>query len=282
MSIYLDKKGTNITWLQNRTSDGESLPYQQTRNGSELAENLRFLERKTQLAAREIGYLDVYRFSCTVDMSQEFGYKFSQLANNTSLVINCEPFDFKGDTFRRGDVVIKNDEGQMLHIQATSKGIFYPYKISYQMEDGKATSNLATIEYRFAETIEQAKEYTQANGSESNGNFIWTASKPDAEGNVSYSATVLLPTDIAQAENPIYGQSFERPVDLSGDKWEFSLPKFKSPSTNAVVTPVVKCFIKEEEDGYEEIYCSPIFKDNEDKSGWVVKIPSFVQMVVVK
>lgn len=146
MGINLDPKVTNITWFGGDTS-AVPLP---TGDGK-ISEQLSFLSQKMDVVARRLDYWDIYKFEDSINNSQDLGNAIARLNPNHALVINTN-MDINNDIslfnfinspnqqLHRGDVILKQDNGSLIHIPSKSAGILYP-------ATWDSDSNAITLQY---------------------------------------------------------------------------------------------------------------------------------------
>ena len=79
---------------------------------------------------KEITYYDVFNIVDTVVNPKLFEVQVNNLTNNSSLVINTPPFYSNGKLYGTGDVILKNANGEWIHIRAQAGGIYYPSQLS--------------------------------------------------------------------------------------------------------------------------------------------------------
>ena len=103
------------------------------------------LTQKKNDVAKQISYFDVYNIVDTVVDKNLFTSQVNALTNNSSLVINTEPFYINGVSYNTGDIILKNNKGQDIHIKAQTGGIYYPSKIVKDTD-----SNSFSIQYAYS------------------------------------------------------------------------------------------------------------------------------------
>lgn len=147
---------------------------------------------------KTITYLDVYNIVDTVLDKMSLSVKINNLINNSSLVINTEPFSLNGEFYNTGDIVLKNNSGKIIHIKAQAGGIYYPYQltqteggyeISYKFSGSAPTEDSATVEDNTVKEPGQTIKFTGLGSSNSNSNIygIWDKIDPQT---ASYSFAV--------------------------------------------------------------------------------------------
>lgn len=96
---------------------------------SNYGEALRILNDKLESLKKQVSYFDFYNITTAVVNADHFAAQLNSLPLNQSLVINTPPFNYNGETYATGDVVIKNYLGESYHIKAQTGGVYYPQKI---------------------------------------------------------------------------------------------------------------------------------------------------------
>lgn len=113
------------------------------------------LQDQINSISKNITYLDVYNIIDTVESKDELNVKVAGLINNSSLVINCPTFQEGDEEYATGDIVLKNNNGEVIHIEAQPGGVYYPEDIS------NSGSNII-IQYKYAtNTPEENSKYQE-------------------------------------------------------------------------------------------------------------------------
>lgn len=142
MAINLDPKRTNITWF-----GGETKIISQTYSANNPIEFLTYLNSKMDLVVREWDYWDVYKFESSVNNGEDLTSAIAGLTPNHSLVINTT-FAREDDTYNRGDVILKKENGDIIHIPSKSPGIFYPFSLHNE-------SGVYKLVYKYATNLDE-------------------------------------------------------------------------------------------------------------------------------
>ena len=121
------------------------------------------LRQELSKVSKNISYLDIYNIIDVVEDKNDLSAKMSSLTNNSSLVINTEPFDLLGTTYNTGDIILKLASGKTIHIKAQAAGLFYPSELASD-ENGNYTliynySSVAPLDQRIKQT-KYDKPYT--------------------------------------------------------------------------------------------------------------------------
>ena len=102
-------------------------------------------ELNNQLASirKDVTYLDVYNIVDTVVSQENLQAQINALTPNSSLVINRAPFQSNGVNYSRGDIVLKNVHGEVIHVPGSTGGLYYPKQVTADKEGNY------TIQYQF-------------------------------------------------------------------------------------------------------------------------------------
>lgn len=106
------------------------IPYADARNLFELQKNLEFLSQKLTLAQKQLTMFDFYKITTYVDSGSDYQTAVDNLLPNSSLVCT-EPFIANGQSFGRGDIVYKYENGTIVQIKAERAGIYAPIQLSF-------------------------------------------------------------------------------------------------------------------------------------------------------
>ena len=207
------------------------------------------LTQKINDVAKQISYFDVYNIVDTVVDKNLFTSQVNALTNNSSLVINTEPFYINDVSYNTGDIILKNDKGQNIHIKAQTGGIYYPSKIVKDTD-----SNSFSIQYAYSAI--QPESGSIANyGVDSDG-----LASPAEKITISGFSTDL-------NKNYVYGlwQAF--------GNGSFSV----FTREDVTVKPYIKFYlISQDKNGkivnMEEIYLDYSLNINEEKTTWTISL----------
>lgn len=98
---------------------------------TDYEKNIEYLKEKINNIKKEISYFDAYNITDVVIDSKTFPNQLSSLPLNHSLVINTEiPFSHNEVVYSRGDILLKQSNGKIVHIKAQTGGVYYPSKIT--------------------------------------------------------------------------------------------------------------------------------------------------------
>ena len=86
------------------------------------------LEEKLQEAStsRELTSWDLYRIKRVITKPETFAAELAALEPNTSAIVNCYSFIYNGQRYYRGDMIIKDENGNLIRIEAENQGVWKP------------------------------------------------------------------------------------------------------------------------------------------------------------
>ena len=92
--------------------------------------DLDFLDRKLNQVHRDVNYWDIYKISAAVTDPNLFQSVWNSLTPNSALVINTSSITIGYQTFNRGDIVLKSNDGSQIIVRAENGGIYYPSSLT--------------------------------------------------------------------------------------------------------------------------------------------------------
>lgn len=95
-------------------------------NGELMQQDLECLNRHLNSAYKTLTYWDLYNISDSVDDTASLNAKINSLLPNSALVINAEEITNNDETYKRGDVILKLNNGTYKTIRAQSSGYYFP------------------------------------------------------------------------------------------------------------------------------------------------------------
>lgn len=117
----------NIDYSYTNISKG-SLPNTQSISNFDintLGKVIQSYEKAVEQINTELNYYDALKITQTVSNSAEFGAKLNSLSYNNALIINAtESFTIGNNSYKRGDIVYKDNSGTV-HTIASSSGAYY-------------------------------------------------------------------------------------------------------------------------------------------------------------
>ena len=149
---------------------------------ADFSTKLSELNDKIDSVKKQITYLDVYNISDTVTDKNTFNAKVNALMNNSSLVINTTPFFVNNKLYKTGDIILKNNYGDIVHIKSQSGGIFYPasvtkdgnnYAIKYEFSESSPSEETCTAEVNTTATLAKQITFTNLTSIDNNKNYVY-------------------------------------------------------------------------------------------------------------
>lgn len=227
------------------------MPYPQEKAAkiSDIQANLDFLDKKLELAQKQLTMFDFYRIVDSVENSNDFQSKVDQLTPNSGLVVS-EPFSTSAGSFGRGDIIYKYENGTTITIKAERAGIYYPSAIKFDSDN-----NIYNIIYQYSDS-----EPTKL------------ASKEEGDFAKQMSFKINSPEQAAS----VYGLSFIR-SEATG----LSV-NFKAVTVDmTIIYPIIKSFDINNEEVYWD-YKLNLTTTDEGTNYTIENIPTIVQYIIVK
>lgn len=118
------------------------------------SDKLSFLSEQIQEIKKEISYLDLYNITAVIDDPALFYSITGSIFPNSAAIINCDPFFINDTQYKTGDIVLKIADGSLVHIKATTSGVYYPssiikneqgYVLTYEFSSSIPTQGTSTI-----------------------------------------------------------------------------------------------------------------------------------------
>ena len=153
-------------------------------NEIQFSNRLNELNNKIDSVKKQITYLDVYNITDTITDKNTFNAKVNALMNNSSLVINTTPFFVNNKLYKTGDIILKNNYGDIIHIKSQSGGIFYPssvikddnsnsYAIQYEFSESSPSEETCTAEVNTPATLAKQITFTNLTSIDNNSNYVY-------------------------------------------------------------------------------------------------------------
>lgn len=202
--------------------------------------NFDILDKKINYATRQLDYYDLYKFVGSVNSLDSYRIAYAGLANNRALAVTG---DF-GD-YHVGDIILKNDYGEEIHILTKQAGIFVPTNYEYDDINSKLI-----LSYQVFSNLKEVES--------SSGNIHY-----DANGNADISLDCLV-------GEVIYNIKEENSDTLAGKELKVTLVQD--------IYPNIKFYNFEG----EEIYCDSCQKITEDNVDKIKITIPYGTMVVVR
>lgn len=210
--------------------------------GEMVQKDLEFLNLHLNSAYKTLSYLDLYNITDSVEDEASLNSKLNALLPNSAIVINATEINTSDNSYKRGDVILKLNNGTYRTIRAQSSGYYYPSSI-------KSDGNTFILSYSYISGSAPAsgsKELTEDSPLKEPYEIIKIPLANDANDNrMCYS--------LFQSTN---------------QESSITFPAVKTKN-DVVVQPIVKFFLKQEDGGYEELICSYSIH-NENNTDFIV------------
>lgn len=200
-------------------------------NIDDLKSNLSSLAENVNKIGKEISYLDLYNITTAIENKEDFQKEVNFLAPNSAAVINAPSFSIDNITYKTGDIMLRNNAGDLIHIKAQAGGVYFPAQI-LKDKDGQYQ-----IIFQYSEAI-------------ISGNI----EKPVAENNnenivdKAYQKISFTGLQTSNEDATIYGHIFA--IDSSNQAFSFSAMTIGS----TVVRPVIKFYFEDDTGDREEVF----------------------------
>ena len=211
--------------------------------------DIQYLYQKIKDFSRETTQWDLYKITQVVNNQDEFQAQVNSLPPYSSAIIASKFVSEDGDNYSQGDLVYKNLDGSVTHIQSERGGVFRPTSITKD-----ANNYTISFQYISKEPTENATESVVESGGQ------WISTDTQKKQVEFKNLSVATPSSI-------YG--------IVKSKNEFSNNSFDFTKKSAF--PIIKMY----NSSNEEIYAD--FNIVENTTSWIISnIPSIVETVVVK
>ncbi len=230
------------------------MPNKEPKEPAEIQKNLEFLDQKLELAQKQLSVFDFYQIKTYVDNNENYQSAVDNLEPNTSLVCT-ESFITNNETFSRGDIIYKYENGSIEHIRAERAGIYAPSAL-------KSNEGNYKIIYHY-----YSYEPTQEN------------STADEEGNAEFAKNITFPVEVV-ASKSIYNIQTS-PVSSPDSNVGFNVSFNIVYDDGTPITPFVRFYTSDGEEVYWEY---TLVAEPEDKplQYKIIKIPTIVTTVLIK
>ena len=218
-------------------------------------QDIDYLYRKIKDFSRETTQWDLYKITQVVTNQEQFQAQINSLPPYSSAIIASKFVSEDGDNYSQGDLVYKNLDGSVTHIQSERGGVFRPTSII------KDSSNNYTISFQYIsnEPTENATESIVENSGQ------WISTDTQKKQVEFKNLSVATPSSI-------YGMIINK-KDFSIDTNNYGSTTF----TKKAAFPIIKMYNSSNEEVYTD------FNIVENTTSWIIsKIPSIVETVVVK
>lgn len=220
------------------------------RTSSTYSAMLTALEEKIDSVKREISYFDVYNITTVTTDPDAFPSQISALPFGQSLVINTESsFNHNQVLYNRGDILLKLNTGQLVHIKSQTGGIYYPSNIT--MVDGA-----------------YALEYSYSSAAPVDSGDIKDEEDPTRLGVTGFAKKIRVNGLTSSSTSNIYGN------------WDIVSERGYNFEGSADITPMIQFFFTKSDDtkiiDMEEVVVD--YDLSHETEDWVATLPSDMQM----
>ena len=210
-----------------------------------MQQDLECLNRHLNSAYKTLTYWDLYNISDSVDDAASLNAKINSLLPNSALVINAEEITNNDETYKRGDVILKLNNGTYKTIRAQSSGYYFPSQITTKEDSG---TNYLQFSYISGVTPEEGtKELTNS-----------LLEKPYKQ--------IQIPLKVNNTAMVCY--NIWKPITELTDPIEYKIVN------TAKVQPVIKTFLATNNSTSFEEVIMPITITESDSSHFTITTPS--------
>lgn len=244
-----------------KTSDGkitleelEPNDFSNVKSAEKIGNALSIVNKNLEKTQRNLTYFDVYKFYSAITSESEFVSKINELPPNMATIINTTYFTYDNQAYKQGDVVVRNNNGDLIHIESISGGYYYPSFLEKNDNDGDKTY---TLYYSYSVT-------------------------PPTEGETKIGAgkaseTIKIEGLKEEKDANIYGFVFNKLESITEHEWTFSFEAAHS-ANGELIRPMIKMYSKKGEEVYADFKIVLTSADAYRVSG----VPEIVTYVVIK
>ena len=223
---------------------------------------LNILDDKLNALVKNYEYYDIVKITQTVDYEGEFSYKLSQLLPYEALVINSDSFTFDNKQYARGDVVLKLPNGENVHIESSTSGLYYPKQITKDKEK----KGVYDLVYEYSSAAPSSSSSSATVGEEAN-----------------LAKTITFTGLQIATQDKIYG--FQQDVVKGSVSVEIigcTKKEFSYNGQTVVARPIIKFYTDIEDSSQKEEVITDYKYEFRDKNLVISGFPNIVTLVVVK
>lgn len=245
-----------------KTSDGkitleelEPNDFSNVKSAEKISNALSIVNKNLEKTQRNLTYFDVYKFYSAITSESEFVSKINELPPNMATIINTTYFTYDNQAYKQGDVVVRNNNGDLIHIESISGGYYYPSFLGKNDNDGDKTY---TLHYSYSVT-------------------------PPTEGETKIGAgkaskTIKIEGLEEEKDANIYGFVFKPESITEEHKWTpFSFDAAHS-ANGELIRPMIKMYSEKGEEVYVDFKITLTNADTYTVSG----VPEIVTYAVIK
>ena len=245
-----------------KTSDGkitleelEPNDFSNVKSAEKISNALSIVNKNLEKTQRNLTYFDVYKFYSAITSESEFVSKINELPPNMATIINTTYFTYDNQAYKQGDVVVRNNNGELIHIESISGGYYYPSSLEKIDNDSGKTY---TLHYSYSVT-------------------------PPTEGETKIeegkaSKTIKIEGLEEEKDANIYGFVFNKPESITEEhKWTFYFEAVYADGE--LIRPMIKMYSEKGEEVYADF---TIILSNADNKYTVSGVPEIVAYAVIK
>lgn len=120
---------------------------------------LNYLEFRLESLKKNLHYAETIHIVDSIQDETTAISKINSLANNTALIVNIGSFNYNDEVYGLGDVVLRDYNGNLLHIANESSGFYYPKSVETNGGD-------TILTYGFGIGVPKAGTQTISSGSQ--------------------------------------------------------------------------------------------------------------------
>lgn len=232
-----------------------NIRFSDIKSAEKISEALSIVNENLEKTQRNLTYFDVYKFYSTITSESEFVSKINELPPNMATIINTTYFTYDKQSYKQGDVVVRDNNGELIHVESISGGYYYPSALEKSNSD-----QTYTLHYSYSVTPATEGETTIGKG--------------------EASKTIKIEGLETEGSSNIYGFIFNKSEVSAEHKWTFSFEAAHSTG-GELIRPMIKMYSK----GGEEVYVDfTITLSNADNKYvyTISSVPEIVGYAVIK
>lgn len=226
-------------------------------NPADFYNDIQFLDWKLNSVRKNITNYDIYKIMGTVVDPNTFNSMKTQLINNSALVINTSLLT----GYHKGDIVYKDNFGEIQRIEAPMVGLYYPSYLNY---NPTVTGNVVTLTYAFNPNEPALDEAAVVDVSQDGE--VPLNPQGQAPGRITFTGINLEASD-----KSAYGYLYEvSSLEKDGAIYKLEIPAAKTTGANESMRPDIRCY----SDNLEEVSVDDLFKitpldgNKQETSNW--------------
>lgn len=205
---------------------------------------LKQLDSKLETEERKLNYYDLYKIVSAVDSEEQLYSAKASLYPNTALIVNAaQRITLDGESYKRGDLIVRLNNGSYTHVKSEAGGYWAPNKLTKLTGTSETQESANTYQLQYVwgtDTIspDGEKTLTPNNGGTTDPSDL--ADKPVETINLNYAV---------EGQMQIYGVSKVATTKEQQTSFNFPLVVRKDENNQyQIIWPVVKCFAANNEE----------------------------------